>query len=123
MTRRAYLYFALTFTLGAAVGACGTLLYAWYGGHWHRPFNKQRVVSHLTKELGLSEAQVGQVNQIFDDSSRSYSELHRQVDPQFDSIRHSTRDRIRQILTPEQLAKFNQMVRQFDERRKQGPPP
>ncbi len=123
MTRRVYLYFALTFVLGVVVGGSGTFLYTWYGGHWRRPFNKQHAISHLTKELKLTEAQVRQVNQIFDDSAQSFSELHKQVDPQFDSIRARTRDRIRQLLTPEQAAKFDQLVRQFDERRRSGPPP
>lgn len=123
MTRRVYLYFALTFVLGAVVGACAMFLYTWYGGHWRRHFNEQHVVSELTRELKLSAAQVQQVDQIFDDSAKSFSELRKQVDPQFDSIRARTRDRIRQILTPEQVAKFDQMVRQFDERRRPGPPP
>jgi len=122
MTRRAYLYFAVTFVLGVVVGGCGIFFYAWYGGHWHREFDRQRVVRHLTREVHLSEAQVRQVDQIFADTAKSYSELHKQVDPQFDAIRAQTRDRIRQILTPEQVAKFNEMVRQADERRKQHPP-
>jgi hypothetical protein len=122
MTRRAYLYFAMTFVLGVVVGGCGMFFYAWYGGHWHREFDKHRVVRRLTRELGLSEAQVHQVDQIFEDGAKSYSELHKQVDPQFDAIRAQTRDRIREILSPEQLVKFNAMVRQSDERRKQHQP-
>ena len=122
MTRRAYLYFAVTFVLGVVVGACGTFYYAWYSGHWHRAFDRQRVVRRLTREVHLSEAQVLQVDQILADTAKSYSELHRQVGPQFDAIRAQTRDRIRQILTPEQVVKFNEWVRQADERRRQHPP-
>ena len=122
MTRRAYLYFAVTFVLGAVVGGCGVFFYGWYGGHWHREFNRQRAVRHLTREVHLSEAQIRQVDQILADAAKSYSELHRQVDPQFDAVRAQTRDRIRQILTPEQVAKFNELVRQADERRRQHPP-
>jgi len=122
MTRRVYVYFAATFVLGVVVGACGMFFYAWYGGHWHREFDRQRVVRRLTRDLGLSEAQARQVDQIFQDTAKSYSELHKQVNPQFDAIRARTRDRIREVLNPEQLAKFNETVRQADERRKQRPP-
>jgi hypothetical protein len=122
MTRRAYLYFAVTFVLGGVVGGCGMFFYAWYSGHWHREFDRQRVVRHLTREVHLSDSQVRQVDQILADTAKSYSELHKQVDPQFDTIRAQTRDRIRQILTPEQVVKFNEMVRQADERRRQHLP-
>ncbi len=122
MTRRAYLYFAVTFALGVVVGGCGMFFYAWHTGHWHRQFDKQQVVRRLTRELNLSEAQLGQVDQIFEDTAKRYSELHKQVDPQFDAIRAHTRDRIRAVLSPEQLAKFNEMVRRSDERRKQRQP-
>jgi len=96
--------------------------YAWYGGHWHREFDKQRVVRRLTRDLHLSEAQARQVDQIYDDTAKSYVELHKQVDPQFDAVRAHTRDRIRGVLSSEQLTKFNEMVRRSDERRKQRPP-
>jgi len=122
MTRRAYLYFAVTFVLGVVVGGCGVFFYAWYSGHWHRQFERQRVVRRLTRELRLSDTQVHQLDQILADTAKSYSELHKQVDPQFDAIRGQARDRIRQTLTPEQVAKFNEWVRQADERRRQHPP-
>jgi hypothetical protein len=122
MTRRAYLYFAVTFVLGLVVGGCGMYIYAWYSGHWHREFDRQRAVRHLTRELGLSQGQIGQVDQIFAGTAKGYSELHKQVDPQFDAIRAHTREKIREILNPEQLAKFNTLVRQADERRRQHPP-
>lgn len=122
MTRRAYLYFAVTFVLGVVVGGGAMVFYAWYSGHWHREFDRQRVVRRLTRELGLSQAQVRQVDQIFEDTANRYSELHKLVDPQFDAIRAHTRNRIREVLNPDQLAKFNNMVRQVDERRKQRPP-
>jgi hypothetical protein len=122
MTRRAYLYFAVTFVLGVVVGGCGMFFYAWHTGHWHREFDRQRVVRHLTRDLHLSEAQIRQVDQILEDTAKSYSDLHKQMDPQFDTIRIHTRDRIREILTPEQVVKFNEMVRQADERRKQHAP-
>jgi Spy/CpxP family protein refolding chaperone len=122
MTRRVYLYFAATFVLGVLVGGCGMFFYTWYSGHWHRKLDRQRVARHLRRELHLSEGQAHEVDQILEDTARSYSELHKQVDPQFDAIRAHTRDKIRSVLSPEQISKFNEMVRQSEERRKQRPP-
>jgi Spy/CpxP family protein refolding chaperone len=118
MTRRVYLYFAVTFLLGAIIGAAALFFYAWNTGHWHRGFSRARLVEHLQRDLDLSPAQVQQINQILDDEAKKYGDLQKQVEPQFQAIREDTRDRIRQILNPPQTAKFNDLVRRWDERRR-----
>ena len=123
MTRRAYVYFILTFLLGVVVGGAGVLFYGWYGGHWHRGFDKQRIVRHLSRELNLTAAQVKQLDQIMDDSMKRFRELRKQSQPQFDAAREESNNRIRQILNPEQLAKFNEMLRRFDRGMKERRPP
>jgi Spy/CpxP family protein refolding chaperone len=125
MTRRAYLYFILTFVLGVIVGGAGVFYFAWSSGHWGpRHFDRQRLVRRLTRDLNLTNTQVQQLNQIMDDTSKKLEELRGQMDSQFDAARKESQDRVRQILTPEQLAKFNEMVRRFEERRqRRGPPP
>jgi Spy/CpxP family protein refolding chaperone len=121
MTRRAYLYFIVTFLLGIIVGGAGVLFYGWYGGHWHHGSEKRRVVQRFTRELNLNDAQVKQLDQIMDDSMKRFEDLRKQFEPQFDAAREESNNRIRQILTPEQLVKFNEMVRRFEERRKAKP--
>lgn len=124
MTRRAYLYFILTFLLGIIVGGAAVLFYAWNTGHWHHPFDRQRLVRRLTRELKLNDVQVQQLNQIMDGTAKKMADLRKQMDPEFDAVRKASQDRVRQILTPEQLNKFNEMVRRFEERRgRRGPPP
>ncbi len=121
MTRRVYLYFAATFVLGVIIGGAGMYYYAWNTGHWHRGFNRDRVIQHLKDELDLSPPQAQQVSQIIDDEGKKYSDLQKQVEPQFMAVRQDTRNRIRQLLTPQQLSKFNEMVRRWDERHRQRP--
>jgi Spy/CpxP family protein refolding chaperone len=123
MKGRVYLYFVLTFLLGIIAGGAGLFYYGWHTGHWRRGFSKQRVVSHLQHELNLSDAQVQQVNQIIDDASQKYRQLRQQVDPQFQALHEDTDNRIRQILNPAQLEKFNALVRERQERtrRRKGP--
>ncbi len=117
MTRRAYLYFVLTFFLGVILGGASMFIFGWYAGHWHRGFDKQHTVRHLTRELNLTPAQVEQLSQIVDDFAKKYANVQKQVEPQFVGLREEHRDRIRQILTPEQVVKYNDLVRRWDERR------
>jgi len=117
MTRRAYIYFLATFLLGVVVGGSAVLFYGWHWGHWHRGFSRHRTVQHLTRELHLSDQQVRQLNQIMDETGRKFEELRKQVNPQFEALREERYNRVRQILTPEQLEKFNEQVRRHEGKR------
>ncbi len=123
MTCRAYTYFIATFLLGVVVGGVGVFLYAWHWGRWHRGFARERVIHELTRELDLSETQVGQLRRIMDDSEKKFREVRKQVRPQFDAIREESHERVRQILNPEQVEKFNALIRRQDGRRRGNKPP
>jgi Spy/CpxP family protein refolding chaperone len=124
MTRRVYLYFAVTFLLGVILGGVGVYYFGWSTGRWHRGLNKDRAVARLRRALDLSDAQVQQVSQIFDETSQKMRDLQKQIDPQFQAIREEARSRIHQMLNPEQGKKFDELVKQIDERRRRhGPPP
>jgi len=118
MSRRAYLYFTLTFLLGVVVGGAAVYYYAWSSGHWHRPFNRQNFVHRLKSELDLSDAQVTQLDRILDGSTAKVRTAQEQSDAQLNAIREDTRNQIRRILTPAQSPKFEELVRRWDERRK-----
>jgi len=113
MKQRAYLYFLSTFLLGVVVGAVGLFLYAWYGGHWHRPMAPRDFVQYLTRELNLDAQQSRQLTQILDESRKKYEALHSQVRPQFEALRQETDNQIRQILKPEQARKFDDVIRRW----------
>jgi Spy/CpxP family protein refolding chaperone len=124
MTRRVYVYFVLTFVLGGLVGGAGVFFYSWHFGPGPRRPDKGRIVQLMTRELNLTEQQVQQVTRIMEESNQKFMELRRQHRPQFEAIREESRARTREVLTPEQAAKFDEMVRRFEERRKKdkGPP-
>ena len=126
MTRRIYFYFSMTIVLGAILGGVGVYYFLWYTGRVLHPrgFNPDHAVAHLKKDLDLSDVQAQQVRRVFDESAQRMQDLQKQVDPQFEAIHQETRGRIRQILSPDQAKKFDELVRQIDERRRRrGPPP
>lgn len=122
MTRRVYLYFLLTFLLGIIAGGAGMYHYAWHTGHWHNDFDPKQGVKRMAGDLKLDDSQVQKATVIFEDYARKRKEIDQKNAPEFDALRQQTRDRIRQILSPDQLTKFNEHVRKTDERmRKQRP--
>lgn len=128
MRRRFYVYFALIFLLGLVIGAVGMYSYGWYTGHWHRKFSRHRVVDYLQKELSLSQSQTQQLQQIINNMEKKESQLHDQIEPQFQAIREETRAETRKILNSEQVEKFNAMVKRWDAKRNRSrqhatPPP
>jgi Spy/CpxP family protein refolding chaperone len=115
MTRRVYLYFALTFVLGVCLGSAATYMFAWYTGHWHHPYSRNAVLKDMQRQLQLSPPQVDKIGKILDDNFRKFQALQEQVHPQFVTLREQSQNEIRQVLNPAQLAKFNEIVREHEE--------
>jgi Spy/CpxP family protein refolding chaperone len=72
-----------------------------------------------TRDLNLSTEQQTQIQTILNDTRARYSALHEKLDPEYEQVRQQGRERIRQILTPEQRPKFEDLLRQIDEDRRQ----
>jgi Spy/CpxP family protein refolding chaperone len=119
----------VVFLLGAALGGVLGYLFA------HRPVNaanpplseperRARRVEELTKELTLTPQQAQQVDAILQQRHAETKAIHDQTDAQLDAVRQKGRAQVRAILTPEQLPKFEEFLKQMDEQRKRnGPPP
>ncbi len=114
------------FVLGAALGALGMY---WAGRKvmaepGRRPApqtsaeRNAHVVESYSKDLGLTPDQQKQMLSILEQTGAKYKSVHDQVAPQMEAIRKEGRDQIRAILTPEQLPKFEEKLRQMDEERK-----
>ena len=126
MTRRIYLYFIITFILGIIAGGAGAYYFLWYNGRLQRRerFNPHHAVARLKRVLNLTDTQAQQVEQIFDEGSKKISDLQKEIEPQFQAIHEDTRARIRKILNPDQVKKFDELLKRMDERRRRrGPPP
>jgi len=128
-TRKAALWVGAVFLLGAALGGVLGYLFA------HRPVNaanpplseperRAQRVQQLTKDLSLTPQQAQQLDAILLQRHAETKAIHEQTDAQIDAVRQKGRAQVRAILTPEQLPKFEEFLRQMDEQRKRnGPPP
>jgi|SRR5579875_3771000 len=120
MTRRAYLYFVVTFLIGIAVGAAGLYYYAWRARLWHHPWNENRAIHRMTRRLDLAPPQVQELRAILDNTVKQWNQIQDQMKPQLDALHKQTDDRIRQILNTEQRNKFEVLVREHERREKRG---
>ena len=121
-SRKAVLLVLLLFVLGIALGSVGTYLVT-TRVQAARPVatlvhNPAHTMAMYTRDLNLDADQQTQIQAILNDMRAGYAALHEKLDPEYESVRQQGRDRIRQILTPEQRPKFEDLLRQIDEDRR-----
>jgi hypothetical protein len=114
--RKAHLIIFTAFILGVAVGASGQYLLTHQTPS--RPASSATgAADELTRILKLDQSQRLQVIQILGECQKQNQDLKDQTRPQFQAIRESGRNRIRAILSPEQLVLYNQWIRDLDAKR------
>lgn len=84
------------------------------------------LIKRMNEEVGLATDQQEQIKKILDETGDKYREIRKEVDPvlkpfepRFNAVRQESRDRIRALLTPEQLPKYEEMVTKHDKMREQ----
>jgi hypothetical protein len=116
--RKAVLLVFVLFILGIALGSVGTYLVTTQvqaaRPHASLSHNYAGTVAMFTHGLGLSPDQEKQLEVIFTDMRDHYSALHAKLDPEYEQVRQDGRERVRQILTPEQRSKYEDLLRQID---------
>lgn len=131
--RRAALWVAVVFVLGAALGG----VFGYFYGHRsivaaaNPPLSeaqrRAQRVEQLTQELGLTNDQKQQLDSALSQLHADYKSIHdqsnQQLNSQMDQARQKGRDQIRGILTPEQKPKFEEFLKRLDEERKRNAPP
>ena len=114
--RKAHLIVVTAFILGIAVGVSGQYLLSHQAPP--RPTSTPaEVTDELARVLNLDQFQRSQVVQILSDCQKQSQDLKEQTRPQFQAIRESGRNRIRSLLSPEQLSLFNQWIKDLDAKR------
>ena len=119
-SRKAALLVFLVFVLGIALGAVGTMVTSRVVAA--RPqasllHNPAGTLAMFTGGLDLTPDQQKQLEAIFNDTRSRYAALHQKLDPEYGQVREQGRDKIRQILTPEQRPKLEELLHRIDEER------
>jgi Spy/CpxP family protein refolding chaperone len=125
------------FVVGVGVGVLGThLFYAQqirrHGGGG--AFGVHRFVARLERELNLTADQSRRIDEILGQSRMESDALRRELLPRVREHMRQTRERIREVLSPEQQARFDELQRRHGRRaehfflgrggrRPHGPPP
>jgi Spy/CpxP family protein refolding chaperone len=117
------------FVIGFAAGALALNLYQQLTASKGKdgPRNGTEVlIRRMNEKVGLSSDQQEQIKKILDETNDKYREIRKDLEPRikdfeprFNAVRQESRDRIRGLLTPEQLPKYEQMVSEHDKMREQ----
>ncbi len=124
------LYFGLIFAGGLASGVLGHVLYSTESvsakaipARNNDDWRKRYVDSMLTR-LRMTEEQMKQLDDTLDETRVEYRLLRQRYKPEMDKIHQGQVDKIRKFLKPEQMAEFEKMEREREEKmraRESGP--
>ena len=121
--REAAVLFFLVFLLGGVLGGVG--IHLWGARVWgEKPaappakVTRQQIVVESTRELQLTPDQAKQLATILENTHNRWQALYAPLDAQKEQIRQEGRAQVRAMLNQEQLAKFDQNIKQYDEQRK-----
>ena len=120
---KAFMLVFAVFALGIALGSVSTYMVS-TRVHAARPqaslaHNPAGTMALFTRDLNLNADQQKQIEAIFNDTRARYQALHERLDPEYEQVRQQGREKIRQILTPEQRPKLEDLLRRIDEDRRQ----
>ena len=125
--KKARLIVAAVFVIGFAAGALSLNLYQHLTSsnkQDHPQGRTEYILGKMNKEVGLTSDQQDSVKKILDETGKKYFEIRKDLEPtmkpfepRFEAVRQESRNRIRSLLSDEQLPKFEEMVRKQDEMR------
>ena len=127
---KARLIVVSVFVIGFAAGALSLNLYQQLTGSDNNK-NPQRggpevLIKRMNEKVGLAPDQQEQIKKILDETGEKYREIRKEMDPaiepfqpRFNAVRQESRDRIRALLNPEQLPKYEKMIEEHDKMREQ----
>jgi len=117
-------YLFLVFISGAVVGALGYRMYSPPSARSeHRVTPEQwrkQYLDELTARVGLTPDQVTKVNVILDETDARFNQLHDQHHQAMEQIKEDHRAKLRALMTPDQLVKYEQFRAERDARMKSG---
>lgn len=124
MTRKIVFYFLLVFASGAVVGALG---YRTYNPPTARTINapappgewRKQYMEESKARLDLTDDQVSKLKVIMDETDARFRQAREIENQEIRQIRDEHIARVRMLLTPEQLPKYEKLHAEREERAKQ----
>ena len=116
------------FVIGFAAGALSLNLYQQLNpsSKNNGPRGAEYLIKRMNDEVGLKSDQEDQIKKILDETREKYRAVREEMEPavkgfepKFNAVREESRNRIRALLTPEQLPKYEEMVNKHDRMREQ----
>jgi len=81
---------------------------------------RKRWMSEMQTRLKLSPDQSTKINVISDETRARFHEVRHRMDPEMEKIGKEQREKVLSVLTPEQQAEYDKMLKERDERQKQN---
>jgi Spy/CpxP family protein refolding chaperone len=119
------LYVGLIFSSGVVLGVFGHSLYAvttvrsGSGSLSPEALRKKRL-AEMQSRLKLSDDQFAKVNSIMDETRAKFHEVRERYRPEMDALESAQRDKVRSILSPEQRAEYEKILKEREQQQKQN---
>lgn len=121
------LYVGLIFASGAVLGVFAHSLYtvahaASVVKTTPRPAEELRKkrLAEMQSRMKLSDEQLSKINSIYDETRAKFHEVRERYKPQMDALESEQRDKVRSVLSVEQRAEYEKMLKEQEERQKQN---
>ena len=114
---KAALIVVVAFVAGLFVGVAGDRFVLYRTGQLFPHRASGHLVSYLTRELKLTDAQRAQVEKIVNDHRAKIEAIYKNVDPQMRTEIAAANTDIEAVLTPDQRTKFREMRQRVEKRR------
>ncbi len=75
-------------------------------------------INRMAKDLGLSDDQKTRVQTIFSEEKQTVEAIFKEQGDKLKTVQQQTHDSLQQVLTPEQLSKFEKKIQQQGKRKK-----
>lgn len=113
---KAQIMLVATFILGLIIGATG---YHVYISQFSSNGNSdQAMLKDLSRTLELNDGQKEKIEEILKQSRGEYQELRNKNRPDFHAVRDRMRQKIKDVLSPDQQSRYDEWNRQQDEKRR-----
>ncbi len=118
------LYVGLIFTCGVVLGVFGHSLYAVTTvvsktNPKPEELRKKRLAEMQTR-MKLSDDQFAKVNSIMDETRAKFHEVRERYRPELDGLENAQRDKVRSILSDDQRAEYEKMLKEREQQQKQN---